>query len=85
MLQKGSADCRTLSGPADASAVASHGNSLLLLDDILEELLRTLELPAVDHLGCLAGVLEGNAEVRPAGAGRLRRGNLSRCVPDLEN
>lgn len=81
-----SAGClyRTLSSPADAAAVASHGDGLNLGDNVLEELLSPLELPAIDGLGGLAGVLERNTEVRPAGASRLRRGNLSRCVPSLK-
>lgn len=75
---------RTLGGTADGAAVASHGDGLLLLADILEELLGALELPAVDGLSSLAGVLERNTEVRAARAGGLRRGNLSRSVPNLE-
>lgn len=74
---------RTLRGPADAASITSHGNGLLLLNDILEELLRTGKLPAVDRLSSLAGVFEGNAEVGPAGASRLRRDDLSCCVPNL--
>jgi len=76
---------RTLSSATDATAVASHGDGLLLLKDILKELLGTGELPAVDRLSGLAGVLEGNTEVRAARAGRLRRGNFCRCVPNLES
>lgn len=68
---------RTLGVPADVTGKAPHGNGLLLVDDVLEERLGALELPAVDGLGGLASVLEGDAEVRPAGAGRLRRRNLS--------
>src|SRR5512140_1764704 len=74
---------RTLRGPADAASVASHSDGLLFLDHILKELLGPGKLPAVDRLRSLAGVLEGNAEVGPAGASRLRRGDLSRCVPNL--
>ena len=74
---------RTLGGTADAAAVASHGYGLLLLADVLEELLGAGELPAIDGLGGLAGVLERNTEVRPAGASRLRRGDLSCSVPNL--
>lgn len=73
-----------MGGPADRAAVASHGNGLLLLADVLEEGLGALQLPAVDGLGGLAGVLERHPEVRPAGASRLRRGNLSRGVPNLD-
>ena len=74
---------RTLGGTADAAAVTSHGDGLLLLADVLEELLGAGELPAIDGLGGLAGVLERNTEVRPAGASRLRRGDLSCSVPNL--
>jgi len=74
---------RTLGSPADAAAVTSHGDGLDLLDDVLEELLGAGELPAIDGLGGLAGVLERNTEVRAARASRLRRGNLSGSVPNL--
>lgn len=74
---------RTLGSAANGAAVAPHGDGLLLLDNILEEGLGALELPAVDRLGGLAGVLERDTEVRPTGAGRLRGRNLSRCVPNL--
>lgn len=74
---------RTLGGAAGATSVAAHGDSLLLLKNVLEELLSTLELPAVDGLGGLTGVLERNTEVRAARAGGLSRGNLSRSVPNL--
>ncbi len=47
-----------MGGPADRAAVAPHGDGLLLLEDVLEEGLGALELPAVDRLGGLAGVLE---------------------------
>ena len=62
---------RTLSSSASAAGVAAHGDSLLLLLDVLEELDGALQLPAVDGLGSLPGILEGNAEVGTAGAGRL--------------
>jgi hypothetical protein len=74
---------RTLRGAADAAAVASHGDGLLLLKDVLEELLGTRELPAVDSLGSLAGVLERNTKVGAARAGGLRRGDLLGSVPNL--
>ena len=73
-----------MGGAANAAAVAPHGNSLLLVHNVLEELLGALELPAVDRLGGLTGVLEGHTEVRPARASRLCRGNLSRSVPNLQ-
>jgi hypothetical protein len=51
--------------------------------DVLEEGNGALELPAVDGLGGLAGVLEGDSEVGTAGAGRLGGLNLSGGVSDL--
>ena len=74
---------RTLRGPANAAAVASHRDGLLLLKDILQKLLRPSKLPAIDGLGRLTGVLERDSEVGTAGAGRLGRRNLCSCVPNL--
>lgn len=54
-----------------------------MLLDILEELNCTLQLPAVDRLSSLAGVLEGDAKVGTAGAGGLRRLDLGGSVSDL--
>lgn len=51
--------------------------------DVLEELDSSLQLPAVDSLGGLAGVLERNSEVGTAGAGRFRGLNLLGGVSDL--
>lgn len=51
--------------------------------DVLEESDGALELPAVDGLGGLAGVLERAAEVGTAGAGRLRGLDLGGGVTDL--
>lgn len=48
----------TLCSTSGSASVSSHGNGLLVVDDILEELLRPLELPAIDGLGGLSGVLE---------------------------
>lgn len=70
---------------AGTASVAAHGDGLLVVLDVLEELDSTLELPAVDGLGSLAGVLEGDAEVGTAGAGRLGGQNLGRSVSDLIN
>lgn len=74
---------RTLGGAASAASIAAHGDGLLVSLNVLEEGDGTLELPAVDGLGSLAGVLEGNPEVGTAGAGRLRGLDLSRSVSDL--
>ncbi len=74
---------RTLGCAAGATGISSHGNGLLVFLDILEEGDGALKLPAVDGLGRLAGVLEGDAEVGTAGAGRFRGLDLSRCVSDL--
>jgi hypothetical protein len=50
---------------------------------ILEEGNSALQLPAVDGLGGLVGVLEGDSEVGTAGAGRLGGLDLGRSVSDL--
>lgn len=76
--------CRTLGSAAGGTSIAAHGDSLLLLLHILEESDGTLELPAIDSLGGLAGVLERGAEVGTAGAGRLCGFDLSRSVSDLK-
>lgn len=75
---------RTLGGAASAAGISSHGDSLLVLLDVLEELDSSLQLPAVDGLSSLSGVLEGNSEVGTAGAGRLRGLDLGRGVSNLE-
>lgn len=74
---------RTLSSAAGTAGVAAHGDGLVMALDVLEELESTLELPAVDGLGGLAGVLERDTEVGAAGAGRLGGQNLGRSVTDL--
>jgi hypothetical protein len=63
---------------------ASHGNGLLLVDDILEESEGALQFHTVDGLGGLAGILEASAQVRAPGAGTLCCGNRLICVSDLE-
>lgn len=74
---------RTLCGATNATAVAAHGDGLLVLLDVLEELDGALQLPSVDGLSGLAGVLEGNTKVGTARAGRLRRLDLLGSVSDL--
>ena len=74
---------RTLGSATDATAVPTHGDGLLVLLDVLEELDGALQLPSVDGLSGLAGVLEGDAKVGTAGAGRLRRLDLGGSVSDL--
>lgn len=74
---------RTLGSTADGASVAAHGDSLRLLLDVLKELDGALQLPAVDGLGGLAGVLERNTEVGTAGLGRLGRHNLGGGVANL--
>jgi len=71
-----------LGGAASRAGVAAHGDGLLVLLDVLEEGDGALELPAVDGLGGLAGVLEGDAEVGTAGAGRLGGLDLGGGVAD---
>ena len=61
----------TLCGASSAAGIPPHGNRLLVLQNISKICESTLKFPAVDSLRRLAGVLEGNAEVAAAGAGRL--------------
>ncbi|KAK5627297.1 hypothetical protein RRF57_003012 [Xylaria bambusicola] len=74
---------RTLGSSAGAASVSSHGDGLSLLLDVLEELDGPGQLPAIDGLSGLAGVLEGNSEVGTAGASRLRGLDLSGSVSNL--
>lgn len=74
---------RTLGIAADGTSVATERNGLGLGPDVLEEGDGTVELPAVDGLGGLASVLEGDAEVLAAGAGRLGGRNLGGGVATL--
>ena len=74
---------RTLSSAANAASVPPERNSLLLLFDVLEKGDGSGELPAIDGLSSLAGVLERDTEVRTAGASRLGLRNLLVCVADL--
>lgn len=83
-FQKHVVAIRTLSGPSNSASIAAERHSLLLLRHVLEELLGALELPTVDRLGCLAGVLEGNTKVGSASASRLRGRNFVRSVPSLD-
>lgn len=74
---------RTLRSTADGVSVAAEGDDLLLLLDVLKELDGALQLPAVDGLGGLAGVLERNTEVGTAGLGRLGGRDLGGSVANL--
>ena len=77
-------DRLTLGSAASAPGITPHRNRLLVLLDILEEGQGALELPAVDGLRCLAGVLERDAEVGAARAGALCRLDVGRGVADLK-
>ena len=54
-----------------------------MLLDVLEELDGAVQLPAVDGLGGLPGVLEGDTQVSTAGAGRLGALDLGGGVSNL--
>ena len=75
---------RTLSSSAGAASVSSHGDGLGLLLDVLEELDGAGQLPAIDGLSGLAGVLERNSEVGTAGTSRLRGLDLGGSVSNLQ-
>lgn len=55
-----------------------------MLDDIVEKGLRPLELPTIDGLSGLSGVLEAYTQVGAARAGALRGVNLRRGVSNLQ-
>ena len=74
---------RTLRSAADGASIAAEGDDFLLLLDVLKELDGALQLPAVDGLGGLAGVLERNSEVGTAGLGRLGGRDLGGSVANL--
>lgn len=74
----------TLCAAAGGTGVPPHGNGLGLLLDVLEVLEGALKLPAVDGLGGLPGVLEGDAEVGAASASALSGLNVGGSVADLE-
>ena len=78
--------CRlhTLSGASSSTGVSAHGDSLLVLLNVLEELHGALKLPSVDGLGGLTSVLERNTEIGTAGASRLRRVDFGGSVSNLE-
>lgn len=75
---------RTLGSTASAPGISPHRHGLAVLLDILEECDGALQLPAVDGLGSLAGVLVGNAQVGAAGAGALRGLDVGGGVADLQ-
>ena len=74
---------RTLSSTASAPSISPHGHGLLVPHDILEVGDGAGELPAVDGLGCLAGVLEGDAKVGAPSAGGFGGLDVCGCVADL--
>ena len=73
---------RTLSSPAGAASVPPHRDSLLVLLDVLEELNSAVQLPAVDGLRGLAGVLVGDTKVGAPSAGALAVVDGLSCVSD---
>jgi len=73
----------TLGSASSATGVAPHGDGLLVLQDIAEVGEGALELPSVDGLGGLAGVLERDTEVGTASAGALCVVEAVCCVTNL--
>lgn len=69
-----------LGGSADAASESSEGNSTLLLRDSLEVGKGLVDVPTVNGLGGLVGVLERNTEVGTAGRGALSRVDRGRSV-----
>lgn len=69
-----------LGGSADTASESSEGNSTLLLRDSLEVGKGLVDVPTVNGLGGLVGVLERNTEVGTAGRGALSRVDRGRSV-----
>lgn len=80
----GDTELLALGGAAGGASVPAHGDSLDLLLDVLKEGNSALQLPAVDGLSGLAGVLEGHTQVGTASAGRLGGGNFRGGVANLK-
>ena len=74
----------TLGGAASAPGITSHGDGLGVVLDVLEVLEGTGDLPAVDGLSGLTGVLERNTEVGTASAGALGVLDFGSGVTDLK-
>lgn len=74
----------TLGGAASAPGITSHGDSLGVVLDVLEVLDGTGDLPAVDGLSGLTGVLERDTEVGTASAGALGVLDFGSGVTDLK-
>ena len=55
-----------------------------MINHIAQVCQRALELPAIDGLGCFAGVFEGNAEVGAVSAGGFACLDRGGCVADLD-
>jgi hypothetical protein len=70
----------TLRSTSGSASVSPHGNGLLVIDDVGEKRLRTLQFPAIDGLGGLPCVLKAYTKIGTAGAGALRWMNLRRGV-----
>lgn len=79
-----SSPSRTLGSTASAPGISPHGHGLSVALDVLEVGEGAAELPAVDGLGGLAGVLVRDAEVGAARAGGLGRLDVGGGVADLE-
>lgn len=74
---------RTLRSTASAPGISAHWHGLDMALHILEVGEGAGDLPAVDGLGGLAGVLVGDTEVGAAGACGLRGLEVGGCVADL--
>jgi len=78
----GDTKCLSLCSTSSSASVSPHGDGLLVLNDVIEERLCPLELPSIDGLSGLSGVLEAHTQVGAARAGALRWVDLRRCVSD---
>lgn len=63
----------TLSSSTDGVSESSERNGSLVVQNILQVLLSSLQVPTVDGLGSLSGVLERDSQVGTASGGTLGR------------
>ena len=74
---------RTLRSTASAPSISSHRYGFFVFLDVGEVGEGALQLPAVDRLRRLAGVLEGDTQVGTASARGLAGFDVCGCVADL--
>ena len=76
-------DRLTLCGAASAPSIPPHWHGFLMFPHILQICQGPRHFPAIDRLGGLARILEGDTKVRASSAGALGRFDMRSGVADL--